>query len=70
MTGPQADWLRKHPQYRAVGNTPSQHRWTQRGMLAADGVFTPIAGGQRPRVTEGAFEVGVLTKDPAFERRA
>lgn len=60
MTGEQADWLRKNRAFRAATVRPGTHRYTQLGMLMPDGKYEPHKPGHRPRVVEGAFEVGIL----------
>jgi len=60
MTGEQAAWLRAHPGYRALSRPPSGYRWSQVGMLHAEGEFEQTIVGKRPAVKLGSFECGML----------
>lgn len=65
MTGAQAEWLRSHKEFRALGQRPGLGaRYVDVGMLHADGTFEPHPRGRRPNVKPGSFEVGKLEVKP------
>jgi hypothetical protein len=63
MTGAQKNWLDSNKPYRAVFKAAGFSKWTKRGILHADGKFELIERGKTPRITQGCFEVGVLTNE-------
>jgi len=71
MTSNQAEWLRQHPQFRAVStHPPSGHFYSQRGFLHPDGSFEQLRPSQRPlRLQLGSFEVGILEQNQDLVRR-
>ena len=67
MTSEQADWLRKHTAYRAVGVVGGNTRYAQRGVLFPDGVFVlheDLAKRPARAITHECFEVGILEVIP------
>lgn len=67
MTGNQAEWLRTHRTYEAIGRG---RKYTTRGILNAEGKFEAFGPGKRPAITPGCIEVGILAEpDPNLERR-
>ena len=60
MSPEQAKWLASNRKYRAAHQAAGNTRFAGRGILHADGTFSPIVRGQMPRVTQGCFEVGIL----------
>ena len=58
MTEAQAEWLRSHPHYRAVGRAGGMSYYKGRGCLHTDGKFEYKS--QVKTWEEGSFEVGVL----------
>jgi hypothetical protein len=67
MTGAQADWLKSNPRYRPVSRAAGG-QFVNVGILSADGTFEQTARGVRPRVTPGAFEVGIFEVKEARAR--
>lgn len=69
MTPQQADWLRSHKNYRAMHQAGGNTFFDKPGILHADGTFELREAGKNPRVTQGCFEVGILTvRQPAGQR--
>jgi hypothetical protein len=60
MTAEQKSWLDSNKPYRAIGQVSGFSRYVRRGMLYPDGTFELTIRGQRPRVVQGCFEVGIL----------
>jgi hypothetical protein len=60
MTAAQARWLAQNKPYRPLNVTAGASRYVKVGVLHEDGAFELKARGERPRITPGCFEVGVL----------